>query len=138
MNICAYIGMTGFNFISMILSIKLDRQMSFSQAITEVMANFLLDMFTIGVTLYLNIKASSQHKLQKRLKEEQRRAKLGSHTILSSFESSSHSTNRLTSQHLSDTSGMLLSHNNSNDQANNKSQNIDNNRASKSPSSMHS
>ena len=79
MNIYAYVGMTVFNIISLFVCIMIDDPVVFLKTITVIIANFLLDLFTIGVNLYLNMKATSQHKLHKRLKEEHRRAKQGYH-----------------------------------------------------------
>ena len=60
--IFAYVGMCSFNMFALIGTLSTIKS-PFVMSITEILANFLLDLFTIGVTLYLNLQASSQHKL---------------------------------------------------------------------------
>ena len=76
-SICAYIGMTLFSLMQLWMSIISDYSFTFWNGILQMVANFLLDTFTIGVTLCLNLQASRKHKLDKKRKEELRQAKIG-------------------------------------------------------------
>ena len=56
--ISAYFGMSAFNLLALILTSHDTKDYPFIMCVSEILANFLLDCFTIGVTLYLNLQAS--------------------------------------------------------------------------------
>ena len=58
MLISAYIGMVIYNIILFVARFFHSHATTFIIVLSVVIANFLLDVFTIGVTLYLNLQAT--------------------------------------------------------------------------------
>ena len=58
MLISAYIGMAIYNIILFVARFFNSHTTTFLIVLSAVIANFLLDVFTIGITLYLNLQAT--------------------------------------------------------------------------------
>ena len=57
----AYGSMAAFDVL--LLVVRFLTSFEYGTVLSEVIANFLLDVFSIGITLYLNLKASRQYSL---------------------------------------------------------------------------
>lgn len=100
----AYIGMSIWNTIAFSTSIMVSGVLEFEYIILQLILSCALDLCTVGVTLYLNLKASYQHKHYVKQREELRRNK-NNVAYHSSDLSSQHSTNRILSHSSKHTSG---------------------------------